>query len=72
LRFNLIKFGIDNCTFCLISDHGGGKISLREEGLLDDHFLQVPLVPHSQCSLRENPKFKKSLTTKNDTLKGNF
>jgi hypothetical protein len=29
------------------------------------------LVPHSQCSLRENPKFLQNFGPKNNTLKGN-
>jgi hypothetical protein len=28
-------------------------------------------VPHSQCSLRENPEFLQKLKPKNNTLKGN-
>jgi hypothetical protein len=30
------------------------------------------LVPHSQCSLRENPKFLQNFRSKNKTLKANF
>jgi hypothetical protein len=29
-------------------------------------------VPHSQCSLRENPKFLQNFRSKNNTLKANF
>jgi hypothetical protein len=32
----------------------------------------IVLVPHSQCSLRENPKFLQNFRTKNNTLKGIF
>jgi hypothetical protein len=30
------------------------------------------LVPHSQCSLKENPKFYQNLRSKNHTLKEKF
>ncbi len=30
------------------------------------------LVPHSQCSLKENPKFLQNFRSKNNTLKENF
>jgi hypothetical protein len=34
--------------------------------------LWTVLVPHSQCSLRENPKFLKNFRSKNNTLKETF
>jgi hypothetical protein len=34
--------------------------------------MHPPLVPHSQCSLRENPKFLQNFKSKNYILKSNF
>jgi hypothetical protein len=34
--------------------------------------MSVNLVPHSQCSLRENPKFLQKFRYKNNTLKEKF
>jgi hypothetical protein len=35
-------------------------------------YVKKAQVPHSQCSLRENPKFLQNLRSKNNTLKATF
>jgi hypothetical protein len=36
------------------------------------HMILRQQVPHSQCSLRENPELLKNFKSKNSTLKENF
>jgi hypothetical protein len=42
---------------------------LEEESLVLPAAHGRPQVPHSQCSLRENPKFLLNFRSKNNTLK---